>query len=318
MRIPPSTLTNFDGRGAKSAEFWSDRDLRRALGILLAAPARGHSADRETIDGFLTTLRQTDIRWSGYRCTRGGSISGMILSLILPGRTALLIPANPGDFEIDFLDQLRLTAAALDSLSRERLHYAQALAECDAAGKRELLQRAGFAELAPLTYLRRKVMYPWVEPPPPEAVTWTPYDASTHAEFARTLLATYEDSLDCRELAGVRAADDILASHRAAGRFTPRLWELARVEGEHAGCLLLARIEPHAMLEVVYMGVAARFRKRGLGALLLRRALQQARADGARDLTLVVDERNTPARRLYERFSFREVAARTAYWRRFT
>jgi ribosomal protein S18 acetylase RimI-like enzyme len=127
------------------------------------------------------------------------------------------------------------------------------------------------------------------------------------------LLATYNDSLDCPELTGLRPIEDILAGHRAAGQFDPRLWELFLVDDEPAGCLLLAPLHTAPSLEVVYMGVVPEHRGRGVGDALLRRALQQCREHGARLLTLAVDGRNAPAKRLYERFGLKTVARRDAY-----
>ena len=61
------------------------------------------------------------------------------------------------------------------------------------------------------------------------------------------------------------------------------------------------------------MGVVAGRRRRGVGDLLLRRALQRCRESESRELTAVVDERNAPARQLYVRFGFMPIAAREAY-----
>jgi ribosomal protein S18 acetylase RimI-like enzyme len=67
------------------------------------------------------------------------------------------------------------------------------------------------------------------------------------------------------------------------------------------------------VLELVYMGVMPAWRRRGVGTLLLRRALARCREVGAKEITVVVDVRNTPARRLYERFAFTTVAQREAH-----
>jgi ribosomal protein S18 acetylase RimI-like enzyme len=66
-------------------------------------------------------------------------------------------------------------------------------------------------------------------------------------------------------------------------------------------------------MEVVYLGVAPEWRRRGVGKLLLRRALEQCRLVGTGQLTAVVDCRNDPARQLYAGFGFKPTAAREAY-----
>ncbi len=197
-------------------------------------------------------------------------------------------------------------------MHRHRLHYAQALIEPEAAGKRALLAQAGFVPLTTLLYQERSAKFPWVDPPPDSEVEWIRYGADTHAGFAETVLTTYEGSLDCPELTGLRPIADIFGAHQAAGRFDPALWELARCNGQSAGVLLLSRMVHGPVLELVYMGVVPAWRRRGVGALLLRRALERCRERGAKEITVVVDVRNTPARRLYERFAFATVAQREA------
>jgi ribosomal protein S18 acetylase RimI-like enzyme len=66
-------------------------------------------------------------------------------------------------------------------------------------------------------------------------------------------------------------------------------------------------------LEIVYLGVAQPARKTGVANALLARAVQIARARNDALLMLGVDERNEPARRLYDRWGFLE-AARKDVW----
>ena len=167
--------------------------------------------------------------------------------------------------------------------------------------------------LAPLAYLERSVAYPWLDPPPPDAAEWRSYTPASHAQFTAVLSETYVDSRDCPELTDLRTAADALAAHRVSGRFVPELWELALIDGEPSACLLLAEMAHGSTLEVVYMGVVPRCRGRGLGELLLRRALQQARTRHIKRLTLAVDARNAPAITVYERVGFRPVGRRDAY-----
>jgi [ribosomal protein S18]-alanine N-acetyltransferase len=63
------------------------------------------------------------------------------------------------------------------------------------------------------------------------------------------------------------------------------------------------------------LGVAPAQRRRGLGRLLLRMALQAAVRAEARWAMLEVRASNEAARRLYEAEGFREVAERRAYYR---
>jgi len=55
------------------------------------------------------------------------------------------------------------------------------------------------------------------------------------------------------------------------------------------------------------MALFPEFRRRGIGTRLLEFAADNARARGLRDLSLIVFEQNARAKRLYERFGFREI-----------
>jgi len=300
-------------------ETLSPADLPATLAIVLATPGSDIRSGQRQVTGFCTYLTQSPVQWEGLRCGPCDAPSAVYFALLLPGRTAIVMVPSPGERGIEPADQLHATQVGLARLGERGLHYAQALVDPAAAAQSALLEQAGFRPLAPLDYLERDAVHPWVEPPAPDEAEWLDYEARTHREFAAVVLATYQDSLDCPELTGLRPIDDILAGHKASGRFDPRLWELARLEGRAAGCLLLARLTHAPMLEVVYMGVVPELRRRGVGGLLLRRALAQCRTAGARRLTVVVDHRNEPARRLYGRFALAPAARRNAYiyrWKR--
>jgi mycothiol synthase len=288
----------------------SPADLRAVLGVVLAAPGSGVRAAAHQVSGFHEYLGQSPVQWEGLRCGPRRAPVAVFFALLLPGRTAIVMVPAPGELGIDPDEQLRVTRAGLARLGARDLHYAQALLEPGATALAALLAAAGFCPLAVLDYLERDALHPWVDPPAPEEAEWIPYDERTHRAFAEIVLATYRDSQDCPELTGLRPIDDILAGHKASGRFEPQLWELARVDGRTAGCLLLAPLTHAPMLEVVYVGVVPECRRRGVGRLLLRRALGKCHAVGARRLTVVVDDRNEPAKRLYARLGLLPVARR--------
>lgn len=296
----------------------SDADLDAVLPWLLVGPETGAAVTAVQREGFYRYLAEGGLTWEGWCLGSARAPRAVFLALLLPGATAIVMIPPPGAGSIEAGAQRELTRAGLGALAARHLHYAQALLEPEAGGKRKLLMELGFTPLAPLVYMERDARYPWVEPPPARAAEWIAYSTATHGEFARVLLATYDGSQDCPELTGLRPMDDILAAHRASGRWEPTLWELARIDGAAVGCVLLADLGAGSMLEIVYMGVVSEFRRRGVGRLLLARALEQARRARVARVTVVVDGRNEPARRLYERVAFTPTAQRDAYlyrWR---
>ena len=134
---------------------------------------------------------------------------------------------------------------------------------------------------------------------------WRPFEKILEAEFRAVLQATYVGSLDMPELEGARALDDVLESHKAAGRFVPERWRLGRVLGDAQAfaILLLAEIPGRNAWEVIYLGLTPAARGRGLGRAVLEHAVDLARGQ-VPWLELAVDLRNTPALRLYDSAGF--------------
>jgi mycothiol synthase len=132
------------------------------------------------------------------------------------------------------------------------------------------------------------------------------YRPSIMADFAATLEQTYEGTLDCPELNGRRTIDEILTGHRGQGRFDPRFWWLAYAGERPAGVILLDEMADAVTWELAYLGIVRHFRRHGFGRAMALHALNALR-DHATRMTLVVDVRNQPARRLYESLGFREI-----------
>jgi GNAT superfamily N-acetyltransferase len=234
-------------------------------------------------------------------------------ALCLPGRTALLLlPPGPGA-DRDAARLAHCVQQLLDDLPLAEQHYVQALVNPLHAWQDELLTRLGFSRLARLSYRNRDASFPWLEPPGGQ---WRAYAPASEREFAAVIEETYVDSRDCPGLLGSRPMSDVLASHRASGRFDPQLWELLIEDGRPAGVILVSRVFSGSDTEVVYMGVCPAFRRRGVGRQLLARGLHLSRCVGARNVTLVLDASNDAAAHLYARLGFVEFAQRAAWWKR--
>jgi len=172
---------------------------------------------------------------------------------------------------------------------------------------------AGFSFLARLEYLELEVKQ---TPKTALDTTWAvePYRPETEEQFSRLIAETYQGSLDCPALDGLRSPADVVASHKASGVFTPDGWSLVRCNGVPAGLVLVNRRADRRGCELVYMGVTARFRGRGLGRWLVAKAIATSRQLGCRRLAVAVDAGNAPARKLYEQAGFTNVGKRYAYY----
>ncbi|MCH7720463.1 MAG: GNAT family N-acetyltransferase [Planctomycetes bacterium] len=251
-----------------------------------------------------------DMLYGGFR--RGNLVTGA-LAVESPGRMALVfIPPGRGmerhaSTTIRALDVLRADAQTRD------IALLQALVDPADRQQESVLAGAGYSQLATLLYCRRLVCVA-----PPSGVSITDLEFVTYAQagdsvFLPAVAATYEGSLDCPGLSHLRAIEDVMAGHRATGEHDPSLWSVAKGKRDTVGVLLLSPVSGRSCFEVVYMGVAPEHRGRGVASTLLAHARQVCVANGIEELILAVDQANTPARALYDRWAFTNIAQRRAW-----
>lgn len=213
---------------------------------------------------------------------------------------------------------------------------AQALLESHEKDALQAFQAAGFIRVGDLAYLRRSDR----QPPP-----WNPLPSSTRLRTVADLLSegrslggvdamvaavlerTYVDTRDCPELCGLRTPTEVLASHRAVGRYDPDLWWIVFNDAHPVGCMLFNIVPEQEGVELVYLGLAPEVRGRGLGAGVLARGLRHllgwadAQAESAAEargrvlagiggVMCAVDIRNAAALRLYRSLGFQRFATR--------
>lgn len=237
------------------------------------------------------------------------------------GATAMMIP-QAGRTGLMFISQPRRSrdahglAATMDlacrEIDRSLVALAQGLVRPDDALTISTYEQAGFTKLATLCYLSRSVPGRGAPPIVPDDVTVQAYDPSLRQMFIDVLERSYESTLDCPGLCGLRRTSDVLAGHMGAGQFDPTMWTLLRMDGEPSGVLLVNPTPPDSMAELVYLGLSPQARGRGLGSMLLRRALWLCAQRRIGALCLAVDESNAPATRLYMRHGFKSTARKTA------
>ena len=310
--------------------------VRRGLFVLVGGPesrpgvqARGRMADNEVkVEGFLAYART-----GGVDPTRqvmalaknpaGGEeelIEGMCLWVPSPGRTAMLFGPSLSEFPEAAKGTEAAIGAVLADAKQAGIVLVQSMMEpADAAGK-TVFAEAGLSQLATLTYMERKPPALTAHVPEftlPSDLRMLPYAANTHALFAEAIVRSYEETMDCPALSGMRDVADIIAGHKGAGHFDPQLWGVLVNEAEKpVGCLLLGEIPARACLETVYLGLVPEARGRGLGRILMQRVLAIASRRHYEVTTLAVDAANTPAVALYRRCGYVSVAQRIAMIRR--
>ncbi len=244
-------------------------------------------------------------------------LRGAIACMPLPGAAGLLWPpAVVGD--AGALGEDQLVSHALDWLRGHRIKLVQSLLMPQEESLAAPLVRGGLKRVTELHYLQHERGMALAGIDMPARLDFEPYDPARPEVFEQTLWRTYEETSDCPEISGARTLQEVMAGHRAQGRFDPDRWWLARQGDEPVGVLLLTELPETGEWDLAYMGVVRAARRRGLGREMLLKALTETRAADVPRLVLSVDARNRPAWQLYRWAGFEPFDRRAAYlavWR---
>ena len=218
-------------------------------------------------------------------------------------------PPDNGAAPVDTLARLidEITAAALT----DGAAFVQGMTRPQADRAAKAFEQAGYLRLAELIYMNKRLRN---VPMDNSALTWPPFSASDEGRLGETIADTYAGSRDCPALLGLRTMAEVITSHKAGGIFRPESWWLPTFEGETIGCVLVNDAAGRKRTtELVYLGVRAQWRRRGLARAMLRHAMN----DGVRRdmvyMRLAVDSTNLPAVDLYEQEGFTEMDRRIVY-----
>lgn len=285
-------------------------DLHAACSFLASRRPAAERAD--TAARFAELLTSGEFDPAGLFVSRGGGggVTGAVLAQVLPGALGLLFPPR-ADREAD---ADALLAAALAWLDGRGAKVCQAFAPHGDRGDEPQLARGGFRFVTTVVHLR-KPLDPARAAAPAGPLTFAPLSPGQLPAFNAALLASHDGSRDCPELTGSRTPEDLLGGFRPPGAAGSLRRFLARHDAEPVGVVLLEDGTDPGGTELTYLGLVPAARGRGWGNDLVRFAVRTAAAGGVVALTLSVDERNRPARRLYDRHGFREVGRRDVFLR---
>lgn len=288
------------------------RHRRSAIQCLVGADA--DEAIRQVREEVLARLvsqrgRKNCRFWQG-RPTRGAAAAALVIES--PGKTGMLFhtPATSPAMEVDLLAKT-VHHACRDAIDRG-MSLVQALLAEDVRADCEMLERAHMHLLARLMYMGLDVGR-GEELTPDISLNWRTYKDYTEVELGQVIGETYEGSLDCPSLAGVREMKSIIIGHKSSGVFRPKSWWLVERDGAPAGCVLVNDVAGTLTSEIIYLGVVPACRRAGLAGAMLRRVAAESRRRGRKKLTLVVDENNHVARQLYESQGYLAKHMRHAY-----
>jgi mycothiol synthase len=286
-----------------------------ALALSMILGSRGVPADKSQVADFMRYAAGRDLSLLLIWVAVDDGVMGWAgLPMLNPGRTVLLLAPDA-----TMIADPSAATAAIESICQHfavrGAQLAQVLIDPAEGATVELYTSRGFRVMAELLYMHRAIRRTAMPSPLPGPVRVLTYSPATHDLFARAILATYEQSLDCPQLNGVRDIEDVIAGHKSAGVFDPADWfVLAQPDGPIA-VLLMTRVNNLDGMEIVYVGVSPDARGRGLGDYLMKFAAGHTTARRCRHIALAVDSNNAPAIKLYHRHGFSKSTSRMALMR---
>lgn len=233
-----------------------------------------------------------------------------VLVECLPGRAAVVMTPQ---IEAALPNEERAAEArdillALDgALQAEKILLAQTLTHARTDEATGWFQAAGYQLVGDLLYLGAELRLSATRKIPGipiEQLELIPHSPDDVDRWVPLIDRTYEKTLDCPAVDGLRPTSDVLLGYRDIGQQRDDWWFIARHAGQDVGCLLLADHRPASHAELVYMGLVPKARGRGWGVHLALQAQQIAVTSGAEHLILSVDAANMPALRHYQAAGF--------------
>lgn len=293
------------------------RFSRRKAFRLLAADSGANSASRADVLEKLYRRHRRDSGALLWHARRGRRTVAAAMVVPNPGRFGMLLFSRFGAMGVDPSALATLLRCVWTAACDCGLAFVQSLVPLEARGDIAVLESAGLEQLAELIYMRLNLLDADSASKAPSQVcddcTWRSDEQFDEAELCDVIARTYEGSLDCPALTGVRSIQDVVAGHKASGTFRPASWWIVERHRHAAGCILVNGSVSPGVAEVVYMGVAPAFRGQGLGGAMLAHAAREVRREKNCAMTLAVDSCNAPALGLYASAGFTRVFSRVAY-----
>jgi GNAT superfamily N-acetyltransferase len=235
-------------------------------------------------------------------------IGTVVLVVINKGATATVLATEPTS-DTQVYEVSSLIEESIHGLRGSGCSIAQAVLPVDAHLFANAYSEAGFEFLATLKYMERKRTSK-LHVDHVCGAQFIPMTNQLDTTLGSVLLDTYEGSLDCPLIHGLRNVDDIIDGHRGLVQYDPSLWSLAVLQDRVVGALLLNGVSDSNCMELAYLGVACTARGKGLGDAFVHRAIEQTKARKFSKISLAVDSANVPAIDLYSRWGFCETGQR--------
>jgi mycothiol synthase len=284
-----------------------------ALALVLADIAP--SQRREIARGLLEVDDPADLfNEPLYVALRGEQLCGSAWGQRQSGNIAVFWPPQlvPGE---DGETAVRLAAAVARVLDDTAIEITQTLLPAADAAAAPGLRAVGFSHLADLLYMSCEAERFPTQHPSSDELEYEDYNGAKRGRLIALVERSYEQTLDCVGLNGMRTVDDVLSGYQATGVYRPENWQFVRNAGQDVGLLLLADHPQARHWELMYMGLVPEVRGRGWGGKIAQHAKWLAQRANIERIVLAVDAANAPALRMYRTAGFEIWDRRTVYVR---
>lgn len=173
------------------------------------------------------------------------------------------------------------------------------------------LEHIGFRFITRMEYLARRLTLPDRTPSPEGELRFVPVDDTQ--TIGTILVSTYEGSLDVPELNDTRTADEILLGYATHSDDAPPRWYRIDHGTQPIGVLMLSPGNRPDIVDLGYLGLVPLARGKGLGKPVVAGIIGLAARMGTEWLTVSLDERNTPASKVYRRHRFGPLTRQCVY-----
>ena len=207
-----------------------------------------------------------------------------------------------------------LVQAAVDFLDEQRIDLAQIVVHPDSEIDLEVFNNCEFHLLANLAYMTLENTH-FPSSMPPSELTFEPRACFQPIRLEKLLTETYEQSLDCPALNGVRNPADVIDDYAVQGTPNADTWFFVQHGGKDVGCLILTSHAEGEHWELIYMGIVPSARGQRFGWQTLQFALWKAQIQSAKRMVLAVDHSNEHALRPYRKAGFVVWDHRSVYGR---
>jgi ribosomal protein S18 acetylase RimI-like enzyme len=245
---------------------------------------------------------------------RGTSLRGAAWGQRQSGNIAVFWPPQLEAGE-DELTAIHLGEAVVAVLDETSVEMAQAILPAPSPQTVAVLRHVGFRHVADLHYLScESDKFPLAAPETFE-LEFVEYQPRERERLVQLIERTYEGTLDCTALNGMRDIEHVVNGYQGTGVYRPENWLLVRNAGEDVGVLLLADHPKGKHWELMYTGLVPEARGRGWGRQVTRYAQWLARGARVDRIVVAVDASNAPAMVMYYHAGFELWDKRAVYLR---